>query len=194
MPTPIVAYHSVMFLLHLLPFCLKFLLHLLNYSVNKWLQSIQILAIIAGFVAAYFRWFMGRIYHARLEAIISGTATRYKGSIYVTISSKMKNIGLSKFQLSKDPCILTIKASKPLSHFTKWSPPDWEDIGVASIFDGESLIESGETISDEALIVIEDKGWFALHLEAHVFSSKAKHWSFNIIIFPILTQRLRPAR
>jgi hypothetical protein len=143
-------------------------------------SAVQALAIIVAGIWAYFKFINGRVFKARLEPSIAGTALKKGEYAYVNVKITLKNVGLSKVQIMQKGTGFELYSTGP-----GWSretlSADWTRHGTFSAFHKHGWIEPGETITDEQLIVVPTTDTVAYRVEFEMSGGK-NYWSANGII------------
>jgi len=114
-----------------------------------------ILAIVIGGLWAYYQFFRGRTYRPRLETQVVGQIFDDLRHYHLLVSSKLKNVGLSKVDLDRDASGVRIYSCVVPADITEIESAQWDHIATFPVFENHRWIESGETIEDEILLSIE---------------------------------------
>ena len=91
-------------------------------------KLVKLLAILVGGVAAYYKFFRGRVHISRLELRVSGSIVCKDNVSYLFATACVKNIGLSKVDIHEDSG-LRITSCKP-STVMAAQMVDWRDASV----------------------------------------------------------------
>ncbi len=74
---------------------------------------VQVVVVAAGAIWGYYRFVRSRTFKLRLEPTVSGIVRNEKHSTYVKISSKLKNVGACKVDVSQTGSAVTILSHTP---------------------------------------------------------------------------------
>lgn len=134
----------------------------------------EIFAIIAGGLWAYFHYFKGRVYKLRVEPKVFGEIISTNNSNYLLITTQIKNVGVSKFEIEQKGTAIRI---------CSWDlgSSNWKHLKTLSIFEAHRWIESGELIEEQKLVPVQVNAYVAFLLEIRVVS-KGLEWNANKII------------
>jgi hypothetical protein len=125
----------------------------LNISVEDWLRLVQIAAIIVGAIAAYMKWFRGRLYHTRLEASVAGSIVEASPS-QLLVTARLKNVGFSKVLIKQEGSGLRVFSAMPEEPIPAMLRVEWKREGTFPVFKEHQWIESSETIEDQLLVIL----------------------------------------
>ena len=116
--------------------------------------ALKIVALVVGGLFAYWKFFMGRTFHPRLEPTVTASARTEDGQVFLKVSCKVKNVGLSSVDLDKDLSIIEVFL-QDLAVTTYPAEVAWrkESDLWANVFTSHGWIEGGETIEDAHLFV-----------------------------------------
>ncbi len=132
---------------------------------------VQVAVVAVGAVWGYYTFVRGRTFKLRLDPAVSGRARNEGTTVYVTVSSKVKNIGLCKVKLSQ-----TGTAVKILSHTLRETGSvevvTWQHLKTLSVFEKHATLEPGETVNDEVLIAVPAAIGQAFKLELRLVSKR----------------------
>jgi len=152
--------------------------------IEDWARLVQITAIIVGAIAAYIKWFRGRLYHERLELSIAGslvgppTLHVQEGPIVEASSShllaivRVKNVGLSKVSIKQKGSGLRIFSAitgRPTSDILS---VEWKCGGAFPVFEAHPWIESNETIEEPLLVTLPEGHPEIYRLELRISSGR----------------------
>lgn len=143
----------------------------LHLPIGDWAKLVQIAAIIVGAIAAYIKWFRGRLYRTRLEVSVSGSFVETSPS-QLLATARAKNVGLSKVLIKQEGSGLRIFSpitTKPISEVLS---VEWKREGTFQIFQEHEWIESSETIESRLLIALPDGQPRTYRLELLLASGK----------------------
>lgn len=141
---------------------------------------VETVAVIVGGFWAYYKFFRGRTFEARLELAISGRASEAKGVTNVLISVQMKNVGLSKVGISQEGSAIRVFTTDPAK---AEGVAEWQRAITVGVFEKHGWIEPGETITDQALISVAGIGHKAIKLELRLVGNHME-WNALSIIEP----------
>ncbi len=153
------------------------------FTLDKCLKLTQIVALVLGGIGAYVRLFKGRIYRGRLEASVSGTAVLEDGKIRITAIASIKNIGHTKLDIDQSETALILCYCEKQNDVPEVISAYWEHLGTFSIFEHDSVIESGETIQDQLMVFVPQNKIEALQLKLDVCAGKSL-WISRTVIAP----------
>jgi len=140
----------------------------------------KILGILVGGVAAYYKFFKGRVHVSRLELKVSGAVICKDNVSYLFTTASVKNIGLSKVDINHHDSGLLITSCKPLVNVTGAQMVDWREPSIFNVFEDDPWIEPGETVEEKYLIAIPgcNREHFAYRLQLLIVSDNA-FWQVN---------------
>jgi hypothetical protein len=139
----------------------------------------RIAALIVGGLFAYWKFFRGRTFHPRLEPAVTATARTEADQVFLNVSCKLKNVGLSSVDL--DPAISFVRiwlqdiepGAKPAE--IQWpedqEPEETEFLSV-DVFQDHEWIEGGETIEDAHLFIFPHVPNQACRVDLQVFRTQ----------------------
>ena len=107
----------------------------------------KIVALLLGGLFAYWKFFMGRTFHPRLEPAITATARTQDDQIFLKVSCKLKNVGLSSIDLDSELSVIRVFL-QDLAPTTGLGEVQWRiesDLAV-DVFQSHDWIEGGETL------------------------------------------------
>ena len=142
---------------------------------------VETAAVIGGVIGTYYKFFKRRTFRPRFELTISGRAAEAKGLTDVFISAQLKNVGLSKIEISKEGTAIRVFATDA----TKVDGlAEWQRAITIGVFEKHGWIEPGETITDQALVSIAGNGHKAVRLELRLVERGRIEWNALSIIEP----------
>jgi hypothetical protein len=151
-------------------------------TLKNWLSVVESVSKIAALACAgawaYYQYFRGRIYEARLELAVSGSVFTHHQSEYLIAIVKMKNVGLSKVAIQQKGTGLRITTCEVPER--PYSDVRWVRGRVYEVFVHHAGIEPGEPIEDRVLIALP-AGKLAVQLEFRVESGE-QEWNTQEII------------
>jgi hypothetical protein len=143
-------------------------------------KVVKILAILVGGVAAYYKFFKGRVHVSRLELKVSGSVKCKDTFSYLYITASVKNIGLSKVDIDREESGLRITSSKPGATKNVAHAVEWGEGSVFNVFTDDPSVEPGETVEEKYLIAIPgcEQEHLAFRLQL-LIQSKNAYWQVN---------------
>ena len=133
-------------------------------------SAFTILAIIVGGVWAYYNFFKGRLYRTRLEPSVSGRYLRRNGGAWLVATVRLRNAGVAKAELTQKGSGLRISVRDASAPVPVPGIVEWDAGATFSVLQNHRWIESGETVSEEHLIEVEDTPNPAFLLEMRIIS------------------------
>ena len=144
----------------------------------------EILGIVVGGLWAYYKFFKGRTFRQRLELAVSGNTWQTNGMTHLRACIEMKNVGLSKLEISQEGSGLRIFYQLPIQTANgSASVVEWERLMTLPVFEKHKWIEPGETIADQTLISIGRVDARAVKLGLRIVSSGIE-WNSLAILEP----------
>lgn len=154
----------------------------ISLVINDLQKLFTIVALVIGGIWAYFNFFKGRTYRPRLELQIDGRVMCKEETSYVAVRVRMKNVGLTKFEMQRESSGLKVSSYETLTDLEyALSPRAEPQGGVFSMFQFHQWIEPGETIEDEHLVAVPGCEHLAFLLEYRI-PSKRITWRARTII------------
>ena len=155
-------------------------MNLLNgLTLDQLDKLVKILAILAGGVAAYYKFVKGRVHVSRLELKVSGSILSKDNVNYLLTTACIKNIGLAKVDIDHEDSGLRIISCKPMANVTTAQLPDWQDnASVFNVFEDDPWIEPGETVEEKYLIAIPAYNQAPFRLQLRIVSENG-WWQAN---------------
>lgn len=144
---------------------------------SKLLQSV---AIVVGGVAAYFKWFRGRVYRPRLETTAGGSL-KTNGGQYLHVTVRTKNVGLSEVRIEEKGSGVRILSGQPASGLTIVKNVVWKHCASFPIYEEHGWIESNETIEHQRLVQLPQQEYLAFRIEVSI-ASKGIVWKTDSIV------------
>ncbi len=157
----------------------------------QWAQTIQAVVTAAGIIVggiwAYFRFFKGKVFAARVALTVDVRPTMVAGSPCLDTTVTLHNIGASRIKMIEAGTLLT---------FRLWEPPTtpgqvaWGKPRPADLFVGELWVEAGESITNGTLLLVpEDQQGQAVRVDAWVgvrrsLARRAHAHSTSIAVLP----------
>jgi hypothetical protein len=149
-------------------------------TLNQLDVLVKISAILLGGVAAYYKFFKGRVHVSRLELKVSGSVLCKDNVSYLFTTACVKNIGLSKVDIEHQDSGLRITSCKPSALIAGAQMVDWREASVFNVFEDDPWIEPGETVEEKYLIAMPgcEREHFAYRLQLRIVSKNA-YWQVN---------------
>jgi hypothetical protein len=117
-------------------------------------KSISILAVLAGGWFAYLKFIRGRVYHSRLEPVLSGRVFRTDKQTFLLAVITVKNVGATRVDIDQNgtglrvfSCTLVVDDAAP-------NEVDWTRITTTEVLTQHEWVESGETVTDTVMITL----------------------------------------
>jgi hypothetical protein len=143
----------------------------------------ELFAITIGGCWAYFHFFKGRTYRARLEPKVSGRLKSVDGVNYLVATTFLKNVGLSDVTIEQEGSALSVFCYKADIPSPVADDIEDEHLAIFPVFTNHAWIEPGELIEDERLIAVPGTDKLFLRLELRIVSNKID-WNAVSIIEP----------
>jgi hypothetical protein len=135
-------------------------------------KALTILALLAGGVWGYYKFFKGRVFRIRLEPTISGRVLPLNNSTYLLVTISLKNVGLSKVDLEQEGTGLRLSTHKAVPRLDDPIEADWSHLTTFPVFREHAWIEPGETITEDRMFVVPGIDHFAFQLVIRLISHK----------------------
>lgn len=148
------------------------------------LQKItSITAIILGGIFTYYKFIKGRIFRSRLIPTIKGEFIDKSGVYYLKVNANINNVGVSKINIDKNGTAVSIYFTQinTDNYFVQnisWNETDFYSF---EIFTAHTILESGEHISDNLLILLPQELGKAVKIELRIITQNIE-WSASEII------------
>jgi len=126
-------------------------------KVADFIETIfKVIGLVVGGLFAYWKFFMGRIFHPRLEPAVAATTRTEGGKVFLTASCKLKNVGLVSVDLDKRKSALRVLVATLDSAPQKVQEVRWPKVSAftANVFEHHEWIEGGESIEDAHLFTM----------------------------------------
>lgn len=109
-------------------------------------RFVAALGIIVGGLFAYYKFFKGREFSARVEPKLSaGKVIRREGKIYLQAEASAKNIGLSRVEIVHSSTYILVEVRE-------WGAAEWHELeDVYYVFMVQEAIEPGEIAGEPIL-------------------------------------------
>ena len=142
----------------------------------------QSLALIAGGVWAYFKFVEGRTLEDRLIPNVSGRLVLIAGSVFLVVTTQIKNVGLSRIAFDQELSSLVV--------FEYVASMEEEIVSVKNkrltsfrVFgDKDRYIEPNETFQRQSLIALPRTSEIGYQLEIEVVSDSGYAWRTTTIV------------
>jgi hypothetical protein len=144
---------------------------LFNLAIEDWARLVQIAAIIIGAMAAYIKWFRGRLYQTRLEVSVSGSLVEASSS-QLLVTTRAKNVGLSKVSIKQEGSGLRIFSPSGTEQVLHMLSTNWNHEATFPVFQEHGWIESSETIESQLLVRLPESQSGIYRLELVLASGK----------------------
>lgn len=133
-------------------------------DIVSWKPTVEVLGtiitsggiVVAG-IGAYYRFFKGRVFHTRLALTVAHSWVQKEGTLYLSLTPTVQNTGISNVHLEQSELgehFLEIWQTDAVSNANQWEICRWHRRNGCPVFQGESNIEAGESISEEHLIIV----------------------------------------
>lgn len=158
-------------------------------TVGDWVSAgaavIQSIAIVGGVVWGYYKFVRGRTFARRAEIAASGERVSFGDRYAINVRVALKNTGTSDI-----PLRLKVIYVHSVDTAGWGRRPKWEKRALATVFDDHDWIEAQETIEDEVLVPLVDRGAeddvLAYRIEFRVYEKKPEgggvRWTRNAVI------------
>jgi hypothetical protein len=143
----------------------------IHLPIEDWARLVQIAAIIVGGIAAYIKWFRGRLYETRLEVSVTGSLIETSPRQLLAIA-RAKNVGLSKVSIRQEGSGLRVFSVLTCEPGSKVLSVGWKREATFPVFQEHEWIESNETIESQLLVTLPDGQSGAYRLELLLTSGK----------------------
>jgi len=143
---------------------------------------LEMLAVAAGGVWAYFKFVKGRTFKESLSPAVSGKFVSIDGVNYLIAATQIKNVGLSKIEFNREGSALIL---------FEYSPSFQDEIHTVAenrltsfeIFgDKDRYIEPNEIIVGQRFIALPNSLKLAYRLEVEVVSKAGFTWQASHIV------------
>jgi hypothetical protein len=128
------------------------------------------LAVLVGGTWAYFKYVRGRTFASRAEVAVSGALYTADQQQIIKATVALKNTGASKLALERQGKVIRVHTAS-IDGSSGSSELRWDHLETVPVFQAHGWVESSETVTDEALIVVPSSSDapLAYKLEAIVF-------------------------
>jgi hypothetical protein len=141
----------------------------------------ETLGLIVGGLWAYYRFFKGRTFRPRLELTVTGKAWNAEPLTYLIASVQIKNVGLSKLELTQGGSGLRVFSHGLGKPEETPALVEWKRQITVPVFEKHKWIEPGEPISDQMLVTLAGIDHSAIKLEFRIVSNGIEWNSLTII-------------
>lgn len=139
-------------------------------------KAIKALAVIVAGLWTLMNYRKSRTFQRKLEPTVSGEIFEKDGKYYILVCSRLKNVGLSKYTITKEgtalvALMLAEEGRQPHS--------------TTSVFEDHAWIEPGEQIEDPIVLAIPSPSTFVgmrLNLRVVSKSPKATEWNSSCVV------------
>ncbi|HJT27449.1 MAG TPA: hypothetical protein VJ784_08585 [Pyrinomonadaceae bacterium] len=130
----------------------------------------QSLALIAGGVWAYFKFAKGRTFRDRLNPAVSGKLVSIDGSVFLIVTIRLQNVGLSRIAFDQDVSSLAVFEFVP-SQTGELLSLENNQLATFRVFrDTDRYIEPNEIVERQTMIALSKVSDIGYQLEFQVFS------------------------
>jgi hypothetical protein len=144
----------------------------LKLPIEDWARLVQIVAIVVGGIAAYIKWFRGRLYKTRLEVSVTGSLIEASPR-QLLATARAKNVGLSRVLIRQEGSGLRVFSALTTEPGPKGVlSVQWKREATFAVFEEHEWIESNETIESQLLVTLPDGQSGAYRLELLLASGK----------------------
>lgn len=142
----------------------------------------QTLALIAGGVWAYFKFAKGRTFRDRLNPAVGGKLVSIDGSVFLMVTIRFQNVGLSRIAFDQDVSSLAVFEFVPSQTDVLLSVENNRLATVRVFRDTDRYIEPNEIIERQTLIALPHVSVIGYQLEFEVFSDSGYEWRAMSIV------------
>jgi hypothetical protein len=151
--------------------------------IEDWARLVQTAAIIVGGIAAYIKWFRGRLYETRLEISVVGSLVEASPP-QIVATARLKNVGLSRVPIEQAGSGFRVFSAIPTQPQSELLSVGWKREGTFSVFQQHGWIESNETIEDQLLVTVPEGRQGTYRIEVWV-ASKGIVWKASGIAYSV---------
>jgi hypothetical protein len=146
-------------------------------------KAVKITAVLIGASWTYLNYVRGRTFKKRLELKICGKTTGTSGTLLLSGSAQLKNVGLSKVAIEQQGTGILVYDLKATSRIvSEPTPPTEERTVVQTVFKDHGWIEPGETIEESFLLQLpKEKERIGIKLELRIVAAHIE-WNANSIV------------
>ena len=151
-----------------------------HLTLEDWSRLVQITAIVVGAVAAYIKWFRGRLYEPRLEITVMGLLSGVTPSHLLT-TVRAKNVGFSRVPIEQEGSGCRILSAMTMAPVAEMLGVEWTHEATFPVFEEHEWIESSETIEDQLLATLPEGRAATYRVEVWV-ASRGLTWKAASIV------------
>ena len=151
-------------------------------------------AVVIGGVWAYFKFIRGRTFSYRAEPSINLSVEERNNSLYLHVTVKLKNAGLSRLPLSDDMKYIQLNGMVSDGSSSPGST-EWKWLLTQTVFDQHAWVEAQETATDTIVLRLRDTGsqvveYYAYQVEAWLGAPRGRLtgigqlWHARAVAFP----------
>ena len=142
----------------------------------------QSLALIAGGVWAYFKFAKGRTFRDRLTPTVTGRFVSIDGSVFLVVTTQIKNVGLSKITFDHKASWLIVFEYIP-SEPQEVLGVQYNRLTTFHVFgEKDRYIEPNEIVERQCLIALPRVSIIGYQLEFEVLSESGYTWRAMTIV------------
>lgn len=141
---------------------------------------LQITAILAAGVWAYYKFLKGRLFQHKLDTKLSGKFYSLEAGDYVLASIHIKNIGFTRVNFEAECCVLRVFTPRNCPNRDFTDAIIWDRIATVPILSDHKWLEPSEFIQEEKLIFCDCPVNVAVRLELSVSDYKIL-WRTSIV-------------
>lgn len=132
----------------------------------------KIAVALIGAAWAWLQYVRGRTFRRRLEPRITGEIFEAEGKHFLTITSSVKNVGLSRAFIIQRGTWIQISILQVDATTSSVAEPDVKEVGYPEVFTTHSWVEPGEEVSDQRLVQLpaKDSRDVAVRLDLRIIS------------------------
>ncbi len=143
---------------------------------------VEMLAVAAGGVWAYFKFVKGRTFKESLIPAVSGKFASIDGAIYLFATTRIKNVGLSKIEFDREGSALILFEYNPSSQNEIHTVADNRLTSFDVFGDKDRYIEPNEVIEGQRFIAVPNPPKLAYRLEVEIASTAGFTWRASNIV------------
>lgn len=142
----------------------------------------QSLALIAGGVWAYFKFVKGRTFQDRLTTTVSGRFVPIGGSVFLVVTTRLQNVGLSRISFNQELSSLVVFEYVP-SEVVEILSLESNRLASFQVFsDNDRYIEPNEMIERQCLITLPWISNIGYQLECRIATDSGYGWRATAIV------------
>lgn len=139
-------------------------------------------AVAAGGVWAYFKFVKGRTFKESLTPAVSGRFASIDGVIYLIATTQIKNVGLSKIEFDREGSALILFEYNPSSQNEIHTVADNRLTSFEVFSEKDRYIEPNEIIDGQRFIAVPGPLKLAYRLEVEIASTAGFTWRATNIV------------